>query len=104
MLNAPAPVRSTKATPLPEITLVPINAMLLRSNKVVPFSPDTLGDFGTGSFSPVQVDWLIRRKLASRIKQSAGMTDPGERITMSPGTRSFSATVLLLVSLGVESF
>lgn len=56
------------------------------------------------TFSPVQVDCLMRRKDYSRIKQSAGTTDSGERITISPGTRSASATILQLGSLGVESF
>lgn len=96
--HSPRPVRSTRPTPLPETTLMPIKTRLARSNKVASLSPTGLATLSTGSFSPVQDDWLIRRNEASRMRQSAGTMQPGESTTMSPGTTSRSMTVTVVLS------
>jgi hypothetical protein len=113
-MNASSPVFKTNAVPLPEMMLVPMNRMLLSSNKLAPLflSVGISLVLNCPSLSPVKLlpslaksssnlwrydaylDWLTCKLLDSITRQSAGTRSPGLIIKTSPGTRSFSSTII----------
>jgi hypothetical protein len=52
----PSPVLKTRAEPLPEMTLVPMNMMFVSSKADLSFSPSETGVFRTDWLSPVRLD------------------------------------------------
>ena len=54
-LRLPSPVLRTRATPLPEMTLVSIKMMFSNSKAAFSLSPSKAGVFRTGSLSPVRL-------------------------------------------------
>ena len=87
-ISVDIPVAVMIPTPLPQATVVDINAMLVLSPILFcPFgsSPAALS---TGTDSPVSADSSIFRFTASSSRRSAGTCLPTSRKTISPGTRS----------------
>ena len=82
-----SPLQMTTACALPEITLLPMNAMFWQS-VIDSLRAQTSGVFSTGALSPVKLAWLTNRSLASRMRTSAGIISPADRRTTSPTTRS----------------
>ncbi|KAG1434404.1 hypothetical protein G6F57_021599 [Rhizopus arrhizus] len=85
------PVATTSALPEPLTTLVPMKAMFSSSSEL-PVSTRWTACFSTGSDSPVRAACAMKRSLAFRMRQSAGIMSPAESSTTSPGTSSASGT------------
>ena len=81
------PVFTTRPSPLPEETVVPMYAMLFRSASKVLWS-SSLVSFPTVRDSPVRADSSILHCCDQRILTSAGTLRPCSRRTTSPGTSS----------------
>ena len=88
-VSAPVPV--TIMMPLPCVTGVFMNAMLVWSLAPRSFADNVSALLSAGTLSPVNADSSICRALATTMRPSAGTCPPAARITTSPGT-SWSAS------------
>ncbi len=92
------PVAVTTHRALPLVTVVPIQAIELRSVSGV-FSETGLADLLTDTDSPVRMDSSVLRLSSSAILKSAATLSPVSNRTISPGTRIFASIVLDVPSL-----
>ncbi len=81
------PVATTIISPAPRVTLVFMNAMLVRSPSGASSATGS-SCLGTGRLSPVSAASSISTVAAFRIRPSAVTTSPASKATMSPGTSS----------------
>ncbi len=77
----------TNILPLPFATLVPMNTVFLRSERLL-WALVVSGFFSAGKSSPVIIAWLTKRPFDSMTMPSPGIRLPTERRTTSPGTIS----------------
>ncbi len=90
-VSAPVPVTTTR--PLPWVTGVFMNAMLVRSPGGGRRPPGRVPEsFAAGTLSPVSADSSIWRALASMMRPSAGTWSPAAISTTSPTTSSSAGT------------
>ena len=84
------PVDVTSSVPRPAVTLVPANAIEVRSANGVDSSTGSTR-LSTGTDSPVRADSSTRKACASVSLPSAGTREPASSRTTSPGTSSRAA-------------
>ncbi len=84
--SVPAPVAVTTSSPLPWVTGVFMNAMLVRSPGPSPSSVRVPASLAAGTLSPVSADSSICSEPATTIRPSAGTSSPAVTSTMSPTT------------------
>ncbi len=96
--NVSFPVATTTAVAEPLSTLVPRNAMLVRSMGAVVAAFFSTSNFSTGKLSPVSELCVTNRSFAATMRTSAGIMSPAASSTMSPGTSCETA-----ISWGVPS-
>ena len=84
--NVSFPVAMTTAVAEPLSTLVPRNAMVVRSMGAVVAAFLSTSNFSTGKLSPVSALWVTNRSFAATMRTSAGIMSPAASSTMSPGT------------------
>ena len=94
----PMPVSVTTIAPVPRVTEVFWNSMLVRSPRATSSRSMVEGSLLIGALSPVSAaSWVSR--VAERISRpSAGTMSPDSRFTMSPGTRSVALTCIRVPS------
>lgn len=82
------PILTTTPTAEPEMTMVPLNTMLVLDIKSAYFSLTISWSLRTGSVSPVKLDWSVLRIAVFNcsILISAGTLSPVLNSTISPGT------------------
>ena len=83
-VSAPVPV--TMSTPLPCVTGVFMNAMLVWSPGLSSPAGSVEACLAAGTLSPVSADSSICSAFAATIRPSAGTCPPAARTTTSPGT------------------
>lgn len=93
------PVAVTIMTPLPWVTGVFMNAVLVRSPGDSPLPRSAPVSFAAGTLSPVSADSSICRALASMSRPSAGTWSPAEMSTTSPSTSCSAGISASLPSL-----